>query len=524
MNELDITKGEKGENLQKPDNLLVMSIDQNGKIVFFNKQCEKQAGYYREEALDKKILDLLVPEEHKEDWEKIFDSVKKEESVNDFTLPLLTRDGQKIMASWDVAPVDVENKNLGAIGLVGQPAYNYRNSAESDAVSKKYVDKDGAEENSNNKVSFKFGNKKIVFKKPNFLKNPKRDKSDSSSEKESKNKDKTGSKNDVDTTDIEEDVDSELFEKYDPKKLKETFNQFDEKVNRAEELKKKIEELKKENKKLKEQLQKDQKEKHFVADKLGEFAGKRIDFLFDVMGGQKKKEEFENMMNELDKRKNSLNNLEKRLNKDKRIINKSRDEFVRWRQKLENVEDEIEKRREALIKKEQNVKKNLLSFVDGSLEEKPGEFKGDLSSEEKPEHHDMLDKVSTASAIVQRGVLRQVNDDFAEMLGFNTEELEEKSLFDFVAPEGLSGVENYYLNRLKGDKPVSSYETVLVTKDGEEKSIKMDVKPVLYRDEMADRIVVTDVESKPSSKTKKESSSEEEVEKQKNSDKIKKPV
>jgi len=92
-------------------------------------------------------------------------------------------------------------------------------------------------------------------------------------------------------------------------------------------------------------------------------------FLFDVIGGKKKKEEFDKMINELEGRKAVLLNIGDQLNKDKRDINKNGKEFVEWREKLETIEEEIEKRNEKIAKKEEKVRKNLSFFIDENCDD-----------------------------------------------------------------------------------------------------------------------------------------------------------
>jgi len=105
------------------------------------------------------------------------------------------------------------------------------------------------------------------------------------------------------------------------------------------------------------------------------------------------------------------------------------------------------------------------------------------------DQHEILDKISECAAIVQQGTLKQVNQPFVEMMGYGMKELVEQSLLDFVAPEGFSDIEQYYLQRLKGED-VFSYETVLLTKDNVKVTVDISVKPVLYNDERAEMTVV----------------------------------
>ena len=93
------------------------------------------------------------------------------------------------------------------------------------------------------------------------------------------------------------------------------------------------------------------------------------------------------------------------------------------------------------------------------------------------------------AAVVKRGILKQVNRPFVDLLGYDTNTLLDKSLLDFVAPEGLSGIEGYYLHRLKG-KTISTYETVLLTNNNKKLRVKITMKPMIFNGEKADMVLI----------------------------------
>jgi PAS domain S-box-containing protein len=109
---------------------LVLSIDQNGKIVQFNKECEKITGYNRYEVLNRELFDFLIPKQHLEQWIKIFDSLKQNRRISDLKLPWLTYDGKELMVSWTIFRIGsdflTENNTgeLKNICFVGTPINN----------------------------------------------------------------------------------------------------------------------------------------------------------------------------------------------------------------------------------------------------------------------------------------------------------------------------------------------------------------------------------------------------------------
>jgi len=225
-------------------------------------------------------------------------------------------------------------------------------------------------------------------------------------------------------------------------------------------------------------------------------------FLFDCIGGSRKKEEFERMLYELDERKSLLDDLESQIVDDRRNLADGRNEFCKWREKLELLEDEIERRRVEVVEQEKMLNERVTSpLARGIHNESASEVDGEISSDvsgsdiETIDHHNVLDKTAQCAAIIQRGILKQVNNSFAELIGFETDELMDKSLFDFIAPEGLAGLENYYLNRLKGHDNYT-YGTVFSTKDNGKMSVEVSIKPTTYDGKKAEIAIIKELENK----------------------------
>ncbi len=88
-------------------------------------------------------------------------------------------------------------------------------------------------------------------------------------------------------------------------------------------------------------------------------------------------------------------------------------------------------------------------------------------------------------AIIKRGILKEVNSSFAELLGFEKEFLLKKSLFNFVAPEGLFNIEEYYLNKLRGLEK-NSIRTILLKNDNGKIQVEIIIKPINFYGEIAE--------------------------------------
>ena len=168
--------------------------------------------------------------------------------------------------------------------------------------------------------------------------------------------------------------------------------------------------------------------------------------------------------------------------------------------KIDRLGEEIEERRKNLVQEEMLFKRRFISSLGKGVHFKPISNDTGLTfdvenKEEISDQHTMLDDYIGSAAIVQRGILKQVNHPFVELLGYETDMLLETSLLNFIAPEGLSGIEDYYLNRLKGEF-TSTYETVFLTKDNNKLAVEISIKPTIFNGKKAEIAVVKKLDKK----------------------------
>jgi len=491
-------------NSRNHEIFLIIGIDKNKKIIQFNKECEKITGYSRYEALNKEFFDFLIPGRYFKEWKRMFDSARQDEVINDLKLPWLTRQGQEVMVSWSSFPVEEVEGEMEDICLVGKliiPDFNEKESLLENikgAIEDKesiiefiksglenkadVVDKTDRERYEKDEKVFNLGKNRVIFK--NVV-------SAGSKKIYETGKKKIPSRKEEKKTPIKTKPVQIVKEKKIDVKYKHPIESYRGLDKIIQELKKKNKKLEKENKKLEKNL----KSLRSSLSNIKKDKKSKIPALFDPLSNKSKREELENMIHELDERKIMLDNLEAQLTNEKENINKKRDEFFKWREKLELLEDEIENRRKELVDQERMFDDRFVSSSDLSIRDKFVEGDGGStfdfkSDEELSEPHKILDKIPECAAIVQRGILKQVNRPFIELLGYDTKDmLLDKSLLDFIASEGLSGIEEYYLNRLKG-VAVSTYETILLTSDNRMIHVEIITKPVVYNGEKADIAVV----------------------------------
>jgi PAS domain S-box-containing protein len=162
--------------------------------------------------------------------------------------------------------------------------------------------------------------------------------------------------------------------------------------------------------------------------------------------------------------------------------------------RIDHLGEEIEKRRRNLVREEMLFKRRFISSLDKdiqvrSIKQNDESNIGIETGEDVHDQHTMLDDFIESAAIVQRGILKQVNQQFIELLGYEKDMILDTSLLNFIAPEGLSGIEGYYLNRLKGEK-LSTYRTIVLTKDNIKLPVKINIKPIIINGKKAEIAVI----------------------------------
>ncbi|MDG6219678.1 MAG: PAS domain S-box protein, partial [Candidatus Thermoplasmatota archaeon] len=268
-------------------------------------------------------------------------------------------------------------------------------------------------------------------------------------------------------------------------------------------LQKMIGDLQKENSNLQKQiqsLQKDLQDAELKKNELKEFFNRKFRFIRDSIGIKKKRKEFQMMMEQLNERKQKLETLETDMILEKKEFKQKIEEFVIWREKLEQLEQEIEKRRQFLSEQEAFLNEQYDKVLSHELMQpasysQTSENAGEKHSPEDPgilEKDDLFNALTVEAAVLQRGRIKKANKLFAQMIGYSEDELVGKHLVDFVCPNGLAGVEQHYMNRLKGVDD-STYKTVFLSKNEDEIPVKVHVKTSDFQGERAEIVTFNEV-------------------------------
>lgn len=166
-------------------------------------------------------------------------------------------------------------------------------------------------------------------------------------------------------------------------------------------------------------------------------------------------------------------------------------------QRAQNIMEDLEKRRKNLIDEEKLFRNRFISHLNDNIQVKPTTSDDELpvdikTDEDNGKQPTMLDDFLGSAAVVKRGVLKQVNQPFIELTGYDSDTLLEKNLIDFIAPEGLPGIEEYFSNKER-DKVIYSYDTVFLTKDKRKIPVKIFVKPMIYNKKKVDMILIRNI-------------------------------
>ena len=79
---------------------LVVMLDTEGKITYFNSACERATGYRAEEVIGKPIWEVLIPERYLDAVKGVFSDLVKTKLPSRYENPLLARSGGERIISW----------------------------------------------------------------------------------------------------------------------------------------------------------------------------------------------------------------------------------------------------------------------------------------------------------------------------------------------------------------------------------------------------------------------------------------
>jgi len=90
---------------------LVLLLNSEGKIIRFNKSCEKLTGYTEKEVKGKKVWDLFIKQNEKKEVENVFKQLQNKDYPNKHENYWLTKSGEEKLISWS-NNVILDNENI----------------------------------------------------------------------------------------------------------------------------------------------------------------------------------------------------------------------------------------------------------------------------------------------------------------------------------------------------------------------------------------------------------------------------
>jgi len=457
---------------------LLVALNKFGEIIQFNKECQRLTNYSRNDVIYRNIMDFLIPTSHLNKWKEMVDLTLKNGEIDNFIIPWKTSKGKEILISWSSNVISDRKSKNGDISYVGK-------IVDSDYEKSLEETDENIYEDINEELFFKeFNEKKYADKK---------------GKKTSKSKTKKYNK----FFKNKEEIDN--LENNTTKKPKNFEKAFEDLSKKYEKLYIKITELENNEKEIEQRLNKidDDLQNKKVINKYD----KESIIEFTDVDNKNKSDEYHDTLTDkfettddqinflssdydINKKQEELARFEAKLIEDKKNLDKRVFELSQWKEKLLELESEIEKRRSDLVAQESEFLQNLATTSDSPINQENKYLANATEqisghNDEQKTLHEIFDKIPDCAVIIQRGTLKKVNQSFAELLGYNINEMVDKSLFDFISPEGFSVIEKYYLDRLKGVKS-SGYGIILLTKDNIEMPVEVSTQPTIFKGDKAE--------------------------------------
>lgn len=502
---------------------LILSLTLSEEIIQFNKESERFTGYIRDEVLHKKLSEILIPVESTQQWKDLLDSIQQNMWIDNFVLPIKTKDNQIHMITWTGFLVKNENGTMKDICIFGKPLKTEAIEQSTDIppepvpqqkepevqpevqIQVSFPTSEAIPQQHLKETPGKHGVKKIIFAREKKI----TDEQTSTAEPEKQIPPVESEKSNASLVTIEKQNDA-TSQKLDliHQSLSDLLQKYEIVSKRIAELEKNDRQWEKKHKHLDTPQQpneedtvpstKNQKTVNLdiIATDQQQSEETEHSFFSDPFGLKRQHTELNLKKQQLELRMKQLETFETRLMKEKDNFHARVEEFTKWQEKLMLLESAIEKRRQELMKQENFVlEKRTLPTVTQGTELTNSENQESTESEVPHCTDETLDKIPQSAAIIQRGILKQINTLFLELLGYTMDEIVEKSYFDFIALEGLADVEKYYLDRLKGDS-VSVYRTVFSTKDDIKIPVEVSIKQTIYNGEKAEIAIITSLDSR----------------------------
>ncbi len=494
-------------NVHPKKRYLIVGLTRDLRIVQFDKECQKITGYTRDEILKSNQSDKLIPARFIKEWHEQINNINIHSSIQKVEIPWKTKSGKEVIIQWDGFLLNRKHADqlYCLIGTTVLPSIGHDDIMDH-AIEKQNIPRDlypiPIPSERNEEV---VETTRVLLLPPHKNIDCNASNAEVDTFNKTTNHTMTIQKNGIFKKTTQE---SDTMKKI----VDDLSKKYEILHNKFKDLDKKNRELERKNKLLEKNLntfkntkptsvqeqQSDMIEhrKH----KEAKYGKTIVANIRDPFGFKRKKQDIESKLQLLNDQKKELLAKEAELLRERKELDQKIAEMSSWKEKLIRVEEEIENRRNALLEQESLLQQK----INITAEHSKLESNTDLTKTNTTElQDDLLSSIPECAAVIQRGILKQVNTLFSDLIGFSAEELINRSLFDFIAPEGLSEVEHYYLNRLKGND-ISNYSTVFFTKNNEKISAQVHLQPTVFRGEKAEITVIKQIKKEIQSQENKE--------------------
>lgn len=116
--------------------------------------------------------------------------------------------------------------------------------------------------------------------------------------------------------------------------------------------------------------------------------------------------------------------------------------------------------------------------------------------ESEDKYKNLIELANDIIVVYQDNAIRFVNSRVSQALGYTTEELIGVSMHNYLDPNEINKLQEFYKKRISGENLPSVYETILIHKDGHKVHASMSVGRIIYDNRPAVMLIARDISQK----------------------------
>jgi len=128
-----------------------------------------------------------------------------------------------------------------------------------------------------------------------------------------------------------------------------------------------------------------------------------------------------------------------------------------------------------------DVNGNIVGAIETTLEITESMRAEEALRESEEKYRNLVERANDGIAIIQDTLIKYINPRLAEISGYTYDEVVGKPFTDYIHPDEIPKVVEYYQRRLAGEEIPSIYETALRHKDGSKIDIEFNTSLITYQ-------------------------------------------